>query len=241
MSNLYYHYIEILKKKEKKGFPENSVIHKHHIEPKHTGGDPNGPLVYCTARDHARAHYIRYLVYNEKYDLCAYYGLVNKTFDFQKAITEKIIAINRERRNCMFNPIWQKEMANRPKSSFFFQQNPQFAAQIGKKGGQRGGKVMTEKKKEVLKQNGYKVGTNYGRIGGMKHQHLITKRRLSLYLEWVHDSEVTTISPPFETVKQLTQYLNYFVPGIYVSAVSQILRDCPSRRCGWQITRELEL
>lgn len=45
---------------------------------------------------------------------------------------------------------------------------------------------------------------------------------------------------PIETVKQLTQYLNYFVPGIYVNAVRQILRDCPRRRCGWQITRELE-
>lgn len=64
-----------LKKKQKKGFPKNSVFHKHHIELKHAGGDPNGPLVYCTARDHARAHYIRYLVYNEKYDLCAYYRL----------------------------------------------------------------------------------------------------------------------------------------------------------------------
>lgn len=68
--NLYYQYIEILKEKEKKGFQNNDVIHKHHIEPKHAGGDPKGPIVLCTARNHARAHYIRYLVYKEKYDLC---------------------------------------------------------------------------------------------------------------------------------------------------------------------------
>lgn len=132
-------------------------------------------------------------------------------------------------------------MANRPKSSYYFQQNSKFAAEVGKKGGLIGGKVMTEKKRQVLIQNGYNVGTNFGRIGGMKHQNDVTKRRLSLYLEWTHDSGVITISPPFETVTQLTQYLNYFVSGIYVSAVSQILRDCPSRRCGWQITRELDL
>ena len=70
-SNLYYDYIEIMKERAINGFPEETVLHKHHIEPKHAGGDPEGELVICTMRDHARAHYIRYLVYGEKFDRCA--------------------------------------------------------------------------------------------------------------------------------------------------------------------------
>lgn len=217
-------------------------MHKHHIEPKHAGGDPNGELVVCTIRDHARAHFIRYKVYGETYDLCAYYGLVDKTVRFEKLIREKIITTNRERKNTMFNPEWQKMMANRPKSSYHLQQNPDFAREIGRKGGSIGGTVMTDLKRKVLQQNGFNVGTFHGRQGGLKHQSPTTKQRLTLYLEWEHETGVQTISPPFESVRELKDYLNCFVVESvkHSSGLSELLRNVQSRRYGWRIVRDLD-
>jgi hypothetical protein len=65
-ANLYDWYIQRLKDKEARGLSENDDIHKHHILPKHDGGDPKGELVRCTLRDHARVHYIRWKVYGQE-------------------------------------------------------------------------------------------------------------------------------------------------------------------------------
>ncbi len=241
MTNLYYEFIEILKQKELKGFQPNSSVHKHHIEPKHSGGDPNGEIVLCTPRYHARAHYIRYKVYNQFYDYCAYCGLVGRTNEMEALIQLKIIQTNRERGNCMFNNDWQREMANRPKSSYYLQENPDFAKEIARKGGQIGGKVMTDKKRIVLQQNGFYVGTNFGKLGGLKHQNHETKRRLSLHLEWEHDSGIFVISPPLESVTQLKEYLNLAVPNSvkHCSGLSELLRQISKKRYGWKILKEL--
>ena len=242
ISHLYYQYIEILKTKQKKGFSSEVLVHRHHIEPVHDGGDPKGEIVLCTIKDHARAHYIRYKVYNQIYDYCAYCGLVGKKDEMQKSIQKKIVQTNRERGNVMFNKDWQKEMANRPKSSYYFQENPKFAKQMASKGGKIGGKIMTNKKKEVLKENGFNVGTNYGRIGGLKHQHPETKRRLGLHLEWLHDSGIFIVSHPCESVKELTNYLNCAVPNSIRSSsgLSEILRGVSTKRFGWKLIRELD-
>lgn len=241
--NLYDAFIEILKKLEAKGFDEETLVHVHHIHPKHDGGDPLGPTLICTIRNHARAHYIRYKVYGQTYDLCAYYGLVNKTDECQKLIQQQIIETNRQRGNTMFNNDWQREMALRPKSSYHLQQNPSFAQEIGKKGGLIGGKKMTPLKMATLKQNGHNVGTNYGRQGGLKHQNPLTKRRLALFLEWEHVSGIMTISPPMESVAELKEYLNLFVADsvTHTSGISALLRGVEPKRYGWRLVRELEV
>lgn len=140
--NLYYDFIEILKQKQKLGFPEGIILHNHHIEPKHDGGDPNGELVVCTIRNHARAHFIRYLVYGQRFDLAAYFGLASKTDEMQIIIQQQIIETNRQRKNGMFDPKWQTIMANRPKSSYHLQENPDFAKVIGQKGCYIGGLAL---------------------------------------------------------------------------------------------------
>jgi len=180
-------------------------------------------------------------VYKNTYDLCAYYGLVKKEYKMQKIIQEQIIATNRERGNCMFDLEWQKEMANRPKSSYYFQKNPLFASQVGTKGGILGGKVMTDKKKQILKENGYRVGTLFGKQGGIKHQNEITKTRLQKSFEWYHDSGVSARTFPCETLGELQAQLNTAVPKSvkYSNALRQILRNSPPRRYGWQIIKEI--
>lgn len=243
MTNLYLHFIKILKEKEQKGFSGDKIIHNHHIFPKHDGGDPNGETIRCTVRDHARAHYIRYKVYGQVYDLMAYYGLVYKTDQKERLMYEKIVSINKERGNCMFNPEWQREMANRPKSNYYFQQNPDFAREMAYKGGIASGKIMTEEKKEALRKNGKKVGTLFGREGGLKNQNFLTREKLSKTIEWQHKSGVFVISPPTESVKELGDYLNTFVPNSvkHSSGLSAILREVEPQRYGWKILRILDL
>lgn len=101
---------------------------------------------------------------------------------------------------------------------------------------------MTPAKKAALQINGKNVGTNYGRQGGLKHQASITSQKLSFYLEWKHVSGVMTISPPFESVRELKEYLNCFVPGSirHDSGLSAILRGVEPRCYGWTIIQELE-
>lgn len=242
-SNLYEGFIDILRNKEGQIKNDtNLLLHKHHVHPKHDGGSEDGEVVICTARDHARAHYIRWKVFGQTYDLCAYYGLVKKEAEKQRVIQQQIIKTNRQRGNVMFNNQWQKIMASRPKSSYHFQQNPGFASQVGRKGGKIGGKTMTPTKAAVLQQNGFNVGTNHGRKGGLKHQNPLTKRRLSMHLEWKHESGVQTISPPFESVRELQEYLNCFVSDSvkHTSGLSEILRNVQPTRYGWRISKELE-
>lgn len=150
--NLYEFFIDLLKAKANKGFPEKTCLQKHYIFPKHDGGSKDGEVVVCTIRNHARTHFIRYKVYGQFYDRMAYLGLVGRTDEMQRAITKKIIETNRERGNGPFNKEWQKEMANRPKSSYHFQQNPEFAASLASEAGKIGGKTMTDKKRAVLKK-----------------------------------------------------------------------------------------
>jgi len=44
-------------------------------------------------------------------------------------------------------------MANRLKSSYYFQQNPEFSRLLASNAGKIGGKTMTDKKRAVLKKN----------------------------------------------------------------------------------------
>nr|AWI68321.1 putative HNH homing endonuclease [Pediastrum duplex] len=182
--------------------PEAST-HYHHIYPKHDGGSKNGPTVKCTIRDHACAHKLRFIEFGQIKDFCAYSGLCGRTDELDKEIKKLIVQTNRERGNCMFNKAWQIEMANRPKKSYYFQQNPEFARSLASEAGKKGGKTMTPKKQEVLKQNGFNVGMNHGCAGGIKHQHPKTSELLSKSIEWVHTSGLRVISPPCEAVEEL--------------------------------------
>lgn len=218
MTDLYLQYIEILKEKEQKGFPEGTGIHAHHIVPKHDGGALDGEVVRCTYRDHARAHFIRHKVYKKDYDLIAYYGLAYKTEQREKLTREKIVSINKERGNGPFNIEWQKEMANRPKSKYHLQENPEFAREIGALGGKA--------KKKTKKYQ----------------RHPLTCEKLSQILEWEHKSGVTVISPPMKTVVELKNYLNNYVPDSvkYAFKLSEIFRNLRKRCNGWRIVRVLD-
>lgn len=133
-------------------------------------------------------------------------------------------------------------MANREKSSYYFQTNPEFARSIASAGGKIGGKTMTDKKRKVLRQNGLNVGINHGRKGGVKHQHPLTKQRLNSIIEWEHESGIVVMTEPQETVGDLVELLNSYVPNSIKRAnhFSELLRGVSKSRFGWKILSELQ-
>jgi hypothetical protein len=241
--DLYVRFIEVLKKKTQKGFPDGTSVHKHHIHPKHDGGSPDGEVVLCTARYHTWAHYIRYKVYGQTYDKCSYCGLSGRFGDLSRGIQKKIVEINRQRGNIMFSKEWQTEMANCPKSKYYLRENPEFAAEIAYKGGVASGKILTEKKMMAMIENGKRVGTLYGRQGGMKHQNPTTKLMLTHFMEWEHSSGLKVVSPPFESVQELKVFLNSYVEQSipHSTGLRELLRGISKRRYGWALVSVLDL
>jgi hypothetical protein len=155
---------------------------------------------------------------------------------------QQIVATNRERGNGPFNQEFQIEMANRKKSSYHFQKHPEFAASIASMGGRIGGNANTTLQQETRKINGYNVGTNYGRLGGIKHQHPLTREKLSKYLIWEHGSGIKTISPPKPTLRELIEYLNEDKPlSIPAHAgISAHMRGVQKSGYGWRIIDEID-
>ncbi len=94
-----------------------------------------------------------------------------------------------------------------------------------------------------MKQNGYNVGTNYGRQGGLKHQHPQTRQKLSSYIEWEHKSGVWVMSEPHESVSDLVTFLNSVVPGSIKRSnhFSELLRGESKSRFGWTILKVLTI
>jgi hypothetical protein len=72
MTNIYYQFIDYLKKEEKKLNKNHKNLEKHHIVPLHDGGKKNGSIVLCTTKNHTLAHYYRYLAFRQKGDYIAF-------------------------------------------------------------------------------------------------------------------------------------------------------------------------
>ena len=78
---------------------------------------------------------------------------------------------------------------------------------------------------------------------GFQLNTLLHKHHMTLYLEWEHETGLQTISPPFESVIELKDYLNCFVVDSvkHSSGLSDLLRNIQNRRYGWRIVRDLDL
>lgn len=85
------------------------------------------------------------------WDYCAYKGLISNDDEVRKLISNAIVAKNRKNQQGFFNNLVQKELANRPKSSYYLKDNPDKAKEYAYLGGVASGKIWTEKKIEKFK------------------------------------------------------------------------------------------
>jgi len=71
--DIYQQFIDSLKIKK---YVIGTFLEKHHILPLHAGGDnSSGNLISLSIKDHALAHFYRFLAYNDKNDKLAYHFL----------------------------------------------------------------------------------------------------------------------------------------------------------------------
>lgn len=69
--DIYQQFIDSLKRKK---YVIGTFLEKHHILPLHAGGDnSSGNLISLSIKDHALAHFYRFLAYNDKNDKLAYH------------------------------------------------------------------------------------------------------------------------------------------------------------------------
>ena len=239
--NLYYDCIEILKKRVR--YLDNRVIHYHHVLPIHDGGKKDGETIPCTHRDHARMHYIRWLVYRQPMDLAAYKGLVNKTDDMHVIIQQKRINTLIKKGILFYSIKWQSEQGSKPKAIYF--DNPEIAKKYAYSGGVASGQIWTDAKLTSSKKKGKILGNLFGKIGGLKHQNKNTKNLLlTKAIIWNHShSGIKVKTYGYDTVNSLAHALEKVAPGYIknTQAISAVLRNTEPRRYGWAISEILEL
>lgn len=239
--NLYFDCIEILKKRVK--LLNGRVIHFHHIVPIHDGGKKTGETIPCTHRDHARMHYIRWLVYKQYMDLAAYKGLVNKTDDLHALIQQKRVNSLKEKAILFYSIKWQSSQGSKPKARYF--DNPEIAKKYAFSGGVASGKIWTDAKLESSRKKGKILGKSFGKIGGLKHQNKNTKNLLlTKAIIWNHShTKIKVKTYGYETVNSLADALDKIAPGYIKNkqAISAVLRNVEPKRYGWAIDEILEL
>ena len=125
---------------------------KHHILPFHAGGKKEGLTVFCTPREHALAHYYRFLVYRQKGDYIAYILMLNQKLAPRERgllAAEK----NKGLKNLFWDPKWQSEQGKKSKKRSKTKNQILATKQIGLKYGSKNGiKNQSSNLKQILKR-----------------------------------------------------------------------------------------
>jgi hypothetical protein len=80
-------YLRFIEHCRKKNYHPDEYLEKHHITPKHEGGnDAKENLIKLSLIDHVRAHRIRYETYGNKYDLAASSYMSGQSAEAKRAI-----------------------------------------------------------------------------------------------------------------------------------------------------------
>ena len=176
--------------------------------PLHDGSKKNGPVVFCSCREHTLAHYYRYLAYGQKGDFVAFTMRWNqKVGSYERALLS--VEVNRKQKNTFWNSQWQSLQ--------------------GKKGGIKEGSVNrfkqykarqkvglcygfalnTENQKKARQRGGLKnsIKQKIGRSkGGILKQRPKLKKFLSKKKVWEHKKKGKTVKiivPPQESVVKI--------------------------------------
>lgn len=94
-------------KKYKEQYVPGSGLHKHHIIPKHSGGnDDESNFTYLTVRKHIIAHYLLWRIYKNPNDLRAMHMIGANLTPFQRKITGEFC---RDNEIGFFNPKYSEK------------------------------------------------------------------------------------------------------------------------------------
>ena len=166
--DIYQQFIDSFKeiKSGKQKYDASTFLEKHHILPLHAGGDNSSKnLISLSIKDHALAHFYRFLAYNDKNDKLAYLFRVNDNFEAFR-LRSQLAQASREK----------KGLLKRFKDS-------KAQALLGKKGGKVAGSLNTISQRKARQ----KVGQTYGRIVGKSNQSSLLKKLLTMSQIWEHD------------------------------------------------------
>ncbi len=93
-----------------------SITHRHHIIPKHQSGpDKKFNIIELTIEEHAEAHQLLYLCYQDKNDIAAFHMISGLVKQGQQIIWTLNQEKMRQNQRGFFSSEVQKELANRPR------------------------------------------------------------------------------------------------------------------------------
>lgn len=229
-------YSTLIKRKESR---KELSLQKHHIVPRFAGGAEDvDNIVICTIEDHATAHEIRFCVYSSYWDKAAYHFIRCQNKEGREARQRAIVKKNRSNKTGFFDPKIQKKLSLRPKKLYYLRQHPELAKEFSKRAAAKvGSRVYTEKARENCRQLGIRVGTQFGRKGGLKHQNPITTMKIKSALLWCHKSKVTVKTNNMEALVDIQKILNEKVHNSvkHTSGLSELLRSKSPTRYGWSV------
>lgn len=122
--NQYFKFIDECRNKQ---YPEGTVIHYHHIIPKHWFNDESPfqkdyrdsqeNLIRLSFEDHIEAHRLLYELYQRPQDLSSYYllkgNIPEAISEYRRAGALVTNALMKEKGKTFWDPLFQKEMAKR--------------------------------------------------------------------------------------------------------------------------------
>lgn len=187
--DIYHQYIDSLKNKK---YTYGTCLEKHHILPLHAGGNNCfDNLISISIKDHALAHFYRFLAYKDKNDKLAYLFRKNDNSEAFKVRSQQGLESRRK-----------KGLLKRFKDS-------EAQALLGKKGGKVAGSLNTLSQTKARQ----KVGKKYGRIVGKLNQSFLLKKLLTMSQIWEHDCGIRVKTTPCDTFKKICNQLENVVPG----------------------------
>jgi hypothetical protein len=234
---------------QSKTYAEGTILERHHILPKHAGGD-NGEsnIILLSVKDHITAHWLRWQVLNSINDKTAYIFRVGTSEEKREVqlqrIKENVAGYKRDGKY-MFDSAWQRAQ--------------------GLKGGSKGGSAGTKAQWEARA----KVGREFGRQTGKGNQSPETINFLATYSMWefigfirpngayVSAGKATeedreressriifnVFLSPKETMKEIADTLSLFAPGsinfLTVASLYKVIQFRDKRIFGWKCIKTL--
>lgn len=220
--NIYDSYVDYLKNRKLDLTKKTQILEKHHVTPLHKSKikrgsqeDKNQEKIIVTYEEHNLLHFYHYLVYQLPGDFL--FLQLRQNIDVDKAkLSRELGGKNAGKLN---TPAQKKQRRK------FLKLHPENLNPS------KAGSVQSP----AQKAQSAKLGKTYGRQAGISRQNAVTKHRIQQPMTWVHQSGVEVFIEKAETLHEIMNILNNYVPRSvkFTSGLSNIVRKIEKRRYGW--------